>query len=50
MSGNKSYDINEIRYNIDTAIELAMFNSDKSLWDALRDVKARLYDEFGIDD
>ena len=50
MSKNSFYDITEIQYKIDTAIQLTMYYSDKQNWDALLEAQTRLYEQFGICD
>lgn len=44
------YEQNEIKYKIDTAIQLAMYYADEEKWDALLDAQSRLYEEFGLED
>lgn len=43
------YRIDEIKYNIDTAIQKSMYETDEEKWDAILEVQSRLYEEFGID-
>lgn len=43
------YHKDEIKYKIDTAIQLAMYYTDKTNWDALLDAQSRLYEEFGLE-
>ena len=50
MSKNSFYDVTEIKYNIDTAIQLTMYYSDKEDWDALIEAQGRLYEQFGIEE
>lgn len=50
MSKNSFYDVTEIKYKIDTAIQLAMYYTDKENWDALLYAQSRLYEEFGLED
>lgn len=50
MSKNSFHDVSEIKYKIDTAIQLAMYYTDEGKWDALLDVKSRLYEQFGLED
>ena len=50
MSKNSFYDVTEIKYKIDTAIQLTMYYSDKKDWNVLLEVQSRLYEQFGIDD
>ena len=50
MSENSFYNVGEIKYKIDTAIQLAMYYSDKEHWDALLNAQSRLYEEFGLED
>ena len=47
---NSFYRADEIKYKIDTAIQLSMYYSDKEVWDALLEAQTRLYEQFGIDD
>ena len=44
------YEKEEIKYNIDTAIQLSMYYSDKEVWDTLLETQTRLYEQFGIED
>lgn len=44
------YAKSEIKYNIDTAIQLAMYHTNKEHWDALIEAQGRLYEQFGIVD
>ena len=47
----EQYSVSEIKYNIDTAIQRAMYeDKDKVHWDAFLELQARLYEEFGIVD
>ena len=46
---NSFYKKNDIKNKIDIAIQLSMYYADKSSWDALLEVQARLYEQFGID-
>lgn len=50
MSENSFYSVGEIKYHIDTAIQFAMYYSDKEHWDALLNAQSRLYEEFGLED
>lgn len=50
MSKNSFYDVSEIKYKINTAIQLAMYYSDKEHWDVLLEAQGRLYEEFGLED
>lgn len=50
MSKNSFHDVSDIKYKIDTAIQLAMYYTDEGKWDALLDVKSRLYEQFGLED
>lgn len=50
MSKNSFYDVSDIKYKIDTAIQLAMYYSDKEHWYAILEAQTRLYEQFGIDD
>ena len=47
---NSFYRVDEIKYKIDTAIQLSMYYSDKEVWDTLLEAQARLYEQFGIED
>lgn len=47
---NSFYEKDEIKYKIDTAIQLSMYYSDKEVWDALLEAQRRLYEQFGIED
>lgn len=47
---NSMYNIVQIKYNIDSAIEKAMFENDEEKWNLIREIQSRLYEEFGIDD
>lgn len=44
------YRIDEIKYNIDTAIQKSMFENDEENWNIILEVQNRLYEEFGISD
>jgi hypothetical protein len=50
MSKNSFYDVTDIKYKIDTAIQLTMYHSDKENRDALIEAQGRLYEQFGIED
>lgn len=50
MSKNSFYDVTEIKYKIDTAIQLTMYYSDKENWDVLIEAQRRLYEQFGIEE
>ena len=50
MSKNALYDASEIKYKIDTAIQTAMYHTDKANWDALLDAQSKLYEQFGLED
>lgn len=43
------YRIDEIKYNIDTAIQKSMYETDEEKWDAILEVQSKLYEEFGVD-
>ena len=45
---DSQYRIDEIKYNIDTAIQRSMFETDKDDWKIIQEVQSRLYEEFGI--
>lgn len=47
---NSWFNAEEIKYNIDTAIQLSMYYSDKEVWDALLEAQSRLYEQFGIEE
>ena len=47
---NSWFNAEEIKYKIDTAIQLSMYYSDKKMWDALLEAQVRLYEQFGIDE
>jgi hypothetical protein len=47
---NSWFRLDEIKYKIDTAIQLSMYHSDKKYWDALLEAQRRLYEQFGIED
>lgn len=49
MSDLKSYYRNdEIKYKIDTAIQMTMFENNKEKWDVLLEVQTKLYEEFEL--
>lgn len=48
MSDTSMYTGNEIKYKIDTAIQLSMFETEQKDWDKIMDVQRRLYEQFGI--
>lgn len=48
MSDLGQYRVDEIKYNIDTAIQKSMYETDKEKWEIILEVQSRLYDEFGI--
>jgi hypothetical protein len=50
IMNNSWFNAEEIKYKIDTAIQLSMYYSDKEVWDALLEAQTRLYEQFGIDD
>lgn len=47
--GNRMYNIVEIKYSIDEAIQKAMFEHEGDKWDLIMEIQSRLYEEFGID-
>lgn len=47
---NSWFNVEEIKYKIDTAIQLSMYYSDKEVWDKLLEAQRRLYEQFGIED
>ena len=49
MSGSQ-YRIDEIKYNIDTAIQKSMLETEEDKWKIILEVQSRLYEEFGIDE
>ena len=50
MSKNSFYDVADIKYKIDTAIQLTMYYSDKENWDVFVEAQRRLYEQFGIEE
>ena len=44
------YRVDEIKYNIDAAIQRAMYENDEKEWDSIMQVQSYLYEEFGIED
>lgn len=44
------YRRDEIKYNIDSAIQKSMYELDKEKWDDILEVQRKLYEEFGIDE
>lgn len=50
MSDLGTYRLDEIKYNIDTAIQRSMFETDKEKWNIIMEVQSRLYEEFGINE
>ena len=44
------YAKSEIKYRIDTAIQLTMLSTYEEKWVVLLDVQSRLYEEFGLKD
>lgn len=47
---DSQYRIDEIKYNIDNAIQKSMFHTDEEKWKIILEVQSRLYEEFGIDE
>ena len=47
---DSQYRIDEIKYNIDTAIQKSMFETKEDKWKIILEVQSRLYEEFGIDE
>ena len=47
---DSQYRIDEIKYNIDTAIQKSMFETEEDKWKIILEVQSRLYEEFGIDE
>lgn len=47
---NSWFRADEIKYKIDTAIQLSMYYSDKEVWNELLEAQRRLYEQFGIED
>lgn len=48
---DSQYRIDEIKYNIDVAIQRSMYETDKiEEWKIIQEVRSRLYEEFGIDE
>ena len=44
------YTRKEIKYNIDTAIQRTMYETESELYEVLLRAQSRLYEEFGIDE
>lgn len=40
----------EIKYNIDSAIQKSMYELDKESWNVILEVQRKLYEEFGLDE
>lgn len=49
MNNSGKYRKEEIKYNIDSAIQRSMYETDEEKWDAILEVQSGLYEEFGID-
>ena len=47
---DSQYRIDEIKYNIDTAIQKNMFETEEDKQKIILEVQSRLYEEFGIDE
>ena len=47
---DSQYRIDEIKYNIDAAIQKSMFETEEDKWKIILEVQSRLYEEFGIDE
>lgn len=43
------YERIEIKYNIDTAIQKSMYETDEEKWETILEVQNRLYEQFDID-
>lgn len=43
------YRRDEIKNNIDSAIQRSMFEADKKEWDVILKVQSKMYEEFEID-
>ena len=50
MSNTSQYRIDEIKYNIDTALQRAMYETSEENWDAILTTKSFLYEEFGLEE
>ncbi len=50
MNNSGQYKTNEIKYNIDTAIQKSMYETDQEKWKVILEVQSRLYEEFGIEE
>ena len=50
IMNNSWFNAEEIKYKIDTAIQLSMYYSDKEVWNDLLETQRRLYEQFGIED
>lgn len=50
MNDTSQYGLDEIKYNIDTAIQRSMLETDEDNWKIIQEVQSRLYEEFGIDE
>lgn len=46
----ETYRTDEIKYNIDTAIQRSMYETDEENWKIIQEVQSRLYEEFGIEE
>ena len=44
------YTRKEIKYNIDTAIQRTMYETESELYELLLRARSRLYEEFGINE
>lgn len=49
MNNFGQYERSEIKYNIDTAIQKSMYETDKEKWKIILEVQSRLYEQFDID-
>ena len=49
VNNSGKYRKEEIKYNIDSAIQRSMYETDEEKWDAILEVQSGLYEEFGID-
>lgn len=43
-----TYRTDEIRRNIDAAIQISMLETEEENWDVILEVQTRLYERFGI--
>lgn len=50
MDNLSHYRTDELKYNIDTAIQRSMFKTDKENWKIILEIQGILYEEFGIEE